>query len=85
MAWLNSLKVAIIEKDTQKIGELLDDMPQFDGLDELKQARSLVKEAIYLLHELKDETFVTMQQLKKNIDFLNSTRSSVKNSLDICS
>lgn len=81
--WLNSLKIAIIEKNTDKINELLSDLPQLEEKEEIEQAIYLLREASELVHTLKDETAATMKQLKKNMDFLKSTETQKTNKLDI--
>ncbi|MDD2789797.1 MAG: hypothetical protein PHU40_03910 [Sulfurimonas sp.] len=81
--WLDSLKLAIIEKDTDKINELLETLPQLENSQEIEQAVYLLREAAELLYTLKDETAFAMQQLKKNKDFLNSTHNKNAATLDI--
>jgi hypothetical protein len=81
--WLNDLKIAIIEKNTQKIETLIDEMPIFETLENMQEASYLLREASILLHTLKDETAKSMQQIKKNLNFLRSTESSAKNTFDI--
>ena len=82
--WLNDFKIAIIEKDTQKIDKLLDETPKFTELKDMQEASYLMREAFELIHKLKDETGATMTQLKKNMDFLDSTQlAETQNRLDI--
>jgi hypothetical protein len=81
--WLNQLTIAIVEKDTDKIDELLINIPTFDNVDDMRSAQALLKECLVLLHTLKDETASSMKQLKKNIDYLNSTQTQTINKLDI--
>jgi len=83
--WLKELQIAIIEKDTQKIDELVSVPLKFDRVEDANSAMYLLAEASKLLHELKDETKQTMTQLKKNIDFLNSTKERSLGNFDICS
>jgi len=83
--WLNSLKIAIIEKNPQALKKLLDEMPAFTNIEDLKSAEALLKEAGRFMLELKDETAITMKQLKKNIDFLDATSQKKSNTLDITS
>lgn len=83
MTWINSLKIAIIEKDPEALEKLLDDLPQFTELEDMKAAQSLLKEAGAFIHELKDKTEHSMRQLKKHRDFLNSTEAPQSNRLDI--
>jgi len=81
--WLNKLQIAIIEKNTDKLNELLDIVPEFDNVEDMQKASYLLKEALKLMYELKDETSESMKQIKKNIDFLNSTHNAPKNKLDL--
>ena len=81
--WLNNFKIAIIEKNTKNINKLLDEMPKFKDIGEIEEVMYLMREASELLHALKNETVTTMSQLKKNIEFLNSTQHEGTNSLDI--
>ena len=43
--WLNNLKIAIIEKDTRLLDELLDNLPQLSDPKEIEQAIYLLREA----------------------------------------
>lgn len=81
--WLKSLQIAIIEKNTDELDKLLDETPKFKDVEEMERAMYLLREAAQLLYELKDETALTMKQLKKNIDFLESSKSPQIRKLDI--
>lgn len=83
MTWINSLKIAIIEKDPDALEKLLDNLPQFTELEDMEAAQSLLKEAGAFMHELKDKTAEGMERLKKHRDFLNSTRAPSSNKLDV--
>jgi hypothetical protein len=85
MIWLTKLKIAIVEKDTSAVDTLLDEIPNFEDLKDVKEAMYLLKEALELLYSLRDETAVSMAQIKKNIEFLQSTRPTNKNTLDVSS
>lgn len=63
--WLNKLQIAIVEKDADKLDELLDQMPEFKDKDEMIKAACLLKEALSLLYSLKDKTSESMKQIKK--------------------
>ena len=79
--WLKEFQIAIIEKDTQKIDELISVPLKFDSVDDMKSAMYLLAEASKLLHGLKDETKQTIIQLKKNIDFQKDA-PHISNSID---
>lgn len=81
--WLNELQIAIVEKDTDKLDKLLDSLPEFDNVDDMKKASFLLKEALELLYKLKDDTSESMIRIKKNLDFLKSTHNDPVNKLDI--
>lgn len=81
--WLKELQIAIIEKNPDKIGELLDNPVEFATVEDMKRAQYLLAEASELLHELKDKTAATMKQLKKNRDFLKVSERKSPNRLDI--
>ena len=81
--WLKQLKIAIIERDTDKLDKLLNSMPDFDNLEDMQSASALLKEVARLLYELKDKTSASMKLLKKNIDFMSSTQANQTATLDI--
>jgi len=81
--WLSELKIAVIEKDTDKINSLLDNLPDLKTKEESEEAIYLLKEASNIVHALKDETASTMRQMKKNIDFLKSTQEKAPSKLDL--
>ncbi len=83
--WLNRFKIALIEKDIPRVAELLDTMPPFENVNEMKEAAALCLEAERLVQRLKDETLRAKAQLRKNIEFLRATHSDAPSGLDITS
>ena len=81
--WINALKIAIIEKNTEKIEKLLDTTPDFSTMENLEEVLYLLKEGFEIVESLKHETSVAMKQMKKNIDFLESMQEHPKNSINI--
>jgi squalene cyclase len=81
--WLNQLKIALVEKDTDKLSKLMDDIPQLESKKEIIEALYLIKEASVLVQTLKAETATSMKQIKKNLNFLKSTQEPSSNRLDI--
>ena len=81
--WLTKLKIAIVEKDTDTLLKLMDDIPSLSEPKELEEAVYLLREASELVYTLQDETSVSMAQIKKNIAFLRSTETKTSNKLDI--
>ena len=83
--WLNQLKIAIVERNTDRLSELMDDIPQLEKKEDIDQAICLIKEATELVQTLQSKTSTSMKQMKKNIDFLKSTEHKTSNRLDITS
>ncbi len=83
VTWANKLTVAIATQNTKQIEELTHTLPEFSNLEEMQEALYLIKEAYSVMQKLKDETARQLQQIKKNIDFLESTSPRQKNRLDV--
>ena len=81
--WLSRLKIAIVEKNTDNLDDLLDDIPKLQSKQDIEEAIYLLREASQLVHSLKDETAHSMNQIQKNLKFLRSTEALEPNSLDI--
>lgn len=81
--WLNKLKIAIVERNTNALGGLLSNVPQLKSQKEMQEALCLLREAVALMNDLKDETSASMKQIKKNLDFLRSSDFSTSKKLDI--
>ncbi|MGD9718859.1 MAG: hypothetical protein AB7U24_06435 [Sulfurimonadaceae bacterium] len=81
--WLNDLEIAIIERDAEKIGALMDTSPRLTTAKEIEKGQYLLAEAAKVIYELKEETSGVMQKLKKNIDFLKSTSEKKNSRLDV--
>lgn len=85
LMYLQEFKIALIEKDIQKLEKLADIDLQFDTVKEMQEAMFLIKQAEEFLRELKNDTALSMQQLKKNIDSLKATEAPAVKKLDITS
>lgn len=81
--WHNKLKIAIVEKNTDALDKLLNEVPEFSDISDAKEAMYLLREASILMHTLKDETLGTIKQIKQNIDFLHSAEAPKISKLDI--
>ncbi|PHS56716.1 MAG: hypothetical protein COB17_08395 [Sulfurimonas sp.] len=81
--WLNKLKIAIIEKDADKLEKLLEDIPNPKSINEAQEALFLLNEATDMMHILKDETSESMLKIKKNLSFIHSTQNKPKHSFEI--
>jgi len=81
--WINKFKVALIQKDTDSINALLDEVPNFSKKEDVKQAMFLMQEAATLLYTLQDDITLAKKQIKQNINFLGSTLASSVSSFNI--
>jgi len=77
--WLEQFKIALVTKNTDKLGNLISKMPKFEKVQEMQKASYLIKEALVLLHSLKDETQKDMGKLKSRINFIKSFTNHKKN------
>lgn len=85
MVWFDALEIAIIEKDPQKISDLINSLPSFETLDEMKKAQYLLAEARLVIDTMREEAGSAMIHLKKHIDFLKSTQNVCENKFDVSS
>ncbi len=82
--WLDTLKVALIEKNTTLLGTLIETVPSFSN-KEAEVAHFLAQEVVVLLQTLQDEARVSMQQIDKSLQFLRATERPKLRRLDITS
>lgn len=83
--WIEELKISIIEKDIDKLDELINRVPNLTKQDEIDEAICLISEAKNVVVSLKNDTQKSMIQIKKSIDFLRATEVLTTNRLDIVS
>ncbi|MDQ7042486.1 MAG: hypothetical protein Q9M40_14635 [Sulfurimonas sp.] len=81
--WLNKLKIAIIEKNSDSLNLLMKELPVLESKEDIDSALYLLEEAKRVVGELRDETQKSMIQMKKNINFLKSTQAPHTSKLDI--
>lgn len=72
--WLKQFKIALIEKNTKQLDNLMDELPTLKDPQEIQQALHLLQEATHLVETLKNQTNSSLQIMKRNIAFLNATQ-----------
>ncbi|MDD3324280.1 MAG: hypothetical protein PHN38_04055 [Sulfurospirillaceae bacterium] len=72
MKWLNELKVAIIEKDTNSIGLLVKSMPQINDLNHAIEAQALISQAIQIIDKEKTKAMEMMKKIKQTKAFVQN-------------
>ncbi|MCD6259491.1 MAG: hypothetical protein J7J31_07800 [Helicobacteraceae bacterium] len=80
--WHKEMQIALVEKDTDKLAELIQRPLEFETLEEMQSAQYLLAEAAKLLRRLQNETSTTMKKIKQNIDFLSATQDKSTSKLD---
>ena len=83
--WHNELKIALIEKNVEKLSSLMDNLPQLEKQEDINSALYLIEEAKKFIQGLKDSTEASMIQMQKNIKFLNSATANKTSKFDITS
>lgn len=81
--WLKSFKIALIEKNVDALGKLMNDVPKLTDANDIQEAIYLLKAATELVSKLKDDTSNSMKKIKKNLQFLRSTDIPISKNLDI--
>jgi len=81
--WLKKLKIAIIENNTDQLNSLMDSLPQLNNPKEIKEALNLIQLAKKSVENLQNETQESIQQMKKNLDFLKATQAPSGGKFDI--
>ena len=78
--WINSLKIAIINNDLQKLEEYSHrEIPNFFSIDEAKEALNLIHQATKILLDKKTDLAIKMNAIKQSQKFNISTHSSTFN------
>jgi hypothetical protein len=73
MSWIENFTIAIVEENHTYIGELIDNIPQFETLEEAQTVCALIQEALVIMEKEKASTFVAMQKLKKTRNFVDTS------------
>lgn len=81
--WLTKLKTALILEDFEFLSALLDEMPQFETLQEMEEASYLLAHSKISLEKNRAETAHIVQQLKNSLNFLKSTQTEPPSSLNL--
>jgi hypothetical protein len=80
--WLKKLKIAVVQKDLESLSALLKNIPTLSDAQEIQEATYLLAQAKSEVASLQEKISNSMKQMKKNIDFLKSTRGPSSNRLD---
>jgi len=81
--WLTKLKTALVLEDFESISVLLDEMPQFETLQQMEEAAYLLAQTKASVEQNKSQTAHVLQQLKNSLNFLKSTQTEPPSSLNL--
>lgn len=68
--WVEEFKISLIEEDFDRLDELLDNIPEFEQLTNMKQASALIKQAKAIAEAKKAQIASQMLSLKKSKGYL---------------
>jgi hypothetical protein len=81
--WLTKFKTALVLEDFENISKLLEEMPQFETLQQMEEASYLLAQTKTLVEKNKLQTAHVLQQLQNSLNFLKSTQSEPPSSLNL--
>jgi hypothetical protein len=81
--WLTKLKTALVLEEINRLSSLLDEIPQFDRLEQMEEAAYLLMQCKILLEQNKKQSAQALLQLKNTLDFLKSTQTQPPSSLNL--
>lgn len=81
--WLTRFKTALVLEDFESIAALLDEMPQFETLQQIEEASYLLAQTKSAVEKNKSQTTHVLQQLKNSLNFLKSTQTEPPSSLNL--
>ncbi len=81
--WIKKFKNALVLKDTDKLNELMESIPEYTVSEDIDSVLCLLKEATFLVQELKDDTESAMLQMQKNMNYLKSTQEKQTSKFDV--
>jgi 5-keto 4-deoxyuronate isomerase len=79
MSYLNELKLAVINKDTEKLRELSKKDITFSSIEEAKEINSYIQLAVEILEKEKQKLSIEMNKIKKLKQFNLSNENSLFN------
>jgi hypothetical protein len=72
MSWNRAFTIAIIQKNPEKLGKLIEEMPIIKDVEEAKHAQALIQEALKIMKEAQFKIRDSMEKNKKTRAFLMS-------------
>jgi len=73
---LNEIKLAVINRDLEKLKEISTKSPKFSSIKEAQEIESFIKKAIEILNEEKNKISKEMREIKKLQKFQTQKNSS---------
>lgn len=76
MNWLNELKVAYLNKNDNKLNELLDNTPILKTRDEMFEALAIMEQITEYAKAQKERLGIEMRKLKQTKNFIPKQKNS---------
>lgn len=73
MTWAKALQIALVEEDELAMEKLIEELPQFETLEQMKEAAYMMQEVHNFLSKKKNDYASKMLKIKKQKEFLNTT------------
>ena len=81
--WITEFQIALVQEDVDKLSSLIESMPAFESLEEMKTAQYLLKQAKELMLALQNNTRTQLKQLKKSISFMDAAARETGSKIDL--
>jgi len=72
LKWVKALQIALLEENELKMQKLIEELPQFDTLEQMQEAAYMMQEVHSFLSKQKNDYASKMLKIKKQKEFLNS-------------
>ena len=73
MSWINSFTVALVQKDIDKVTQLLNRIDELESIEDKQKGSALISQAIELFSAEREATRQKMSQMQKSKKFLQSS------------
>lgn len=70
--WLNAFKIALINENIEKMDELNAQLPQFETVEQMKEAQAYIAQAADLMQQQQLELRNNMNKILKTKKYLKS-------------
>ena len=73
MSWINNFKIALVQKDIEKITTLINNIHELESLEDKQKGSALIQQAISTFSQEREIARHKMSQMQKSKKFLQSS------------